>query len=105
VSYYVLRYDLIEDYLERRAALRDEHLRLATAAFERGELILAGALSDPVDQALLVFHTPDRAVVEAFARDDPYVVNGLVTHWEVRDWTVVVGNPPSAPGTQGGTSN
>lgn len=92
----MLRYDLVEDYLERRAVLREAHLGLARAAFERGELILAGALSAPVDQALLIFHAPDRSVVETFARDDPYVVNGLVTHWEVRDWTVVVGNRPSA---------
>jgi uncharacterized protein len=94
VNYYVLRYDLVDDYLERRAALRDEHLGLAREAFERGELLLAGALTDPVDQALLVFRAPDRAVPEAFARRDPYVTNSLVTRWEVRDWTVVVGNRP-----------
>jgi uncharacterized protein len=96
---------LVEDYVERRAALREEHLRLATAAFERGELILAGALSDPVDQALLIFHPPDRSGAEAFARDDPYVVNGLVTHREVRDWTVVVGNRPIAQSPQDETGN
>lgn len=92
MNFYVLRYDLVDDYLERRAALRDEHLGLARAASERNELVLAGALADPVDQALLVFRAPDRSVAEAFARCDPYVVNGLVARWEVRDWTVVVGN-------------
>ena len=86
-----MRYDLVDDYLERRAALRDEHLGLARAAFERGELVLAGALADPADQALLVFSAPDRSVVEAFASADPYVRNGLVTRWEIRDWTVVIG--------------
>jgi uncharacterized protein len=94
VNHYVLRYELVDDYLERRAALRDEHLGLARAAFERGELLLAGALADPVDQALLVFRAPDRSVPEAFARRDPYVTNALVTRWEVRDWTVVIGNEP-----------
>jgi uncharacterized protein YciI len=94
VSYYVLRYDLVDDYLERRAALREEHLGLAREAFERGELLLAGAFADPVDQALLVFRASDRSVAEAFARRDPYVANGLVTRWEVRDWTVAVGNQP-----------
>jgi uncharacterized protein len=94
VGYYVLRYDLVDDYLERRAALRDEHLGLARAAFEQGELLLAGALADPPDQALLVFSAPDRSVAEAFARADPYVANGLVTRWEVREWTVVIGNQP-----------
>ena len=90
----MLRYELADDYLERRAGLRDEHLGLARAAFERGELVLAGALADPADQALLVFSAPDRSVAEDFARADPYVVNGLVTRWEVRDWTVVIGNQP-----------
>ena len=86
----VLEYTLVDDYLERRAALRDEHLALARAAHERGELLLAGALADPYDRALLVWTAP-REVVERFAEQDPYVVNGLVTRWEVRTWNVVVG--------------
>ncbi|MGY1690839.1 YciI-like protein [Geodermatophilus sp. SYSU D01105] len=86
----VLEYTLAEDYLERRAALREEHLALARAAHERGELLLAGALPDPYDRALLVWTAP-REVVERFAESDPYVVNGLVTGWTVRPWNVVVG--------------
>jgi len=87
----VLLYDLVDDYLERRAALRDEHLGLARAAHDRGELLLAGALSDPYDQALLVWSTDDAATVEAFAKADPYVINGLVKSWRVRNWNVVIG--------------
>ncbi|MGY1823105.1 YciI-like protein [Geodermatophilus sp. SYSU D00079] len=86
----VLEYRLAEDYLERRAALRDEHLALARAAHERGELLLAGALPDPYDRALLVWTAP-REVVERFAGSDPYVVQGLVTSWTIRPWHVVVG--------------
>ena len=86
----VLEYTLVDDYLERRAALRDEHLALARAAHERGELLLAGALADPSDRALLVWTAP-REVVERFAEQDPYVRNGLVTGWTVRPWNVVIG--------------
>ncbi|MGY1641718.1 YciI-like protein [Geodermatophilus sp. SYSU D00703] len=86
----VLEYTLADDYLERRAALREEHLTLVRAAHERGELLLAGALPDPYDRALLVWTAP-REVVERFVEADPYVVNGLVTGWTVRDWNVVVG--------------
>ena len=86
----LLEYELADGYLERRAALREEHLALARAAHERGELLLAGALPDPHDRALLVW-TADRAVVERFAAADPYVVHGLVTGWTIRDWNVVVG--------------
>ena len=88
--YLVLEYTLVDDYLDRRAALRDEHLALARAAHERGELLLAGALPDPYDRALLVWTAP-REVVERFAADDPYVRHGLVTGWTVREWAVVVG--------------
>jgi uncharacterized protein len=86
----VLEYSLADDYLERRAALRDEHLALARAAHERGDLLLAGALPDPYDRALLVWTAP-REVVEEFVAADPYVVQGLVTGWSIRPWTVVVG--------------
>ncbi len=89
--YLALQYDLVDDYLERRGEFRDEHLGLARAAHERGHLALAGAFTDPADTALLVWSTEDRAVVEAFAKSDPYVVNGLVRSWRVREWNVVVG--------------
>ena len=86
----LLEYTLADDYLERRAALREDHLALAREAHERGELLLAGALPDPYDRALLVWTAP-RDVVERFAAADPYVTNGLVTTWTVRPWNVVIG--------------
>src|SRR5260370_37516099 len=79
-----------------RVRFREEHLRLAREARERGELVLAGALAEPVDRALLVFHVADKSKVEAFARKDAYVVNGLAKKWDVRPWNVVVGNEPPA---------
>jgi hypothetical protein len=102
MKYYALFYDLVEDYLARRAAYREEHLRLAREAHRRGELLLAGALADPADRALLVFRAADRSVAEAFARNDPYVTRGLVTRWEVRPWTVVIGNGPAGAGPKVG---
>lgn len=95
MNYYALFYDVVDDYVARRAQYREDHLRLAREAHRRGELLLAGALTDPTDRALLVFRAPDRSVVENFARNDPYVTNGLVTRWEVRSWAVVVGNQPA----------
>src|SRR6266852_5496427 len=93
MNYYALLYDLVDDMVNRRVPFREEHLRLAREARERGELVLAGALAEPVDRALLV---DDKSKVEAFALKDPYVVNGLAKKWEVRPWNVVVGNDPPA---------
>jgi uncharacterized protein YciI len=86
---------VIDDYISRRSLYRDAHLRLAQEAHQRGELLLGGAFSDPTDQALLVFRAADKSVVEDFARHDPYVLNGLVTRWEIRPWAVVIGNAPA----------
>lgn len=90
MNYYALFYYVVDDYVARRTVFREQHLGLARAAQARGELVIAGAFSDPADSALLVFRVADRATVEAFVAADPYVQNGLVTRWEIRPWTVVI---------------
>jgi uncharacterized protein len=92
MGYYLLEYTLTDDYLARRVAFREMHLALAREAHRRGDLILAGALAEPTDRAVLVWRTDDRSIVERFAEDDPYVRNGLVTSWTIRRWTVVIGD-------------
>ena len=95
--HYLLLYDLVDDYLARRSAFRDAHLTKAWAAQARGELVLAGALADPVDGAVLLFRGTSPEVAAAFARVDPYVTNGLVTRWRVREWSTVVGPDAASP--------
>ncbi len=94
-AWYLLLYDVVPDYVERRVPLREEHLRLVREAHARGELVLAGAHDDPLDGtfdgAALVFKTSDRAVVQRFVDADPYVRNGIVTRSRIRRWNVVVG--------------
>jgi uncharacterized protein YciI len=89
--HWLLLYDVVDDYVERRQPFRAGHLAHARAAWERGDLVLAGALADPPDGAVLVFRGDAPDVAEAFARDDPYVKEGVVTSWRVRRWVVVVG--------------
>jgi uncharacterized protein len=95
--HYLLFYNVVHDYVERRAAFRTEHLALARAAVERGELLLGGALAEPVDQSVLLFNADSPAVAEAFAKADPYVTNGIVKSWRVRPWTTVVGRDAAVP--------
>jgi uncharacterized protein YciI len=95
--HYLLFYDVIDDYIERRAPLRAEHLAYARESCLRGELIQGGAYADPTDGALLVFNGTSPAVAEDFARSDPYVVNGLVGRWWVRAWITVIGESAVAP--------
>jgi hypothetical protein len=96
MKYFALIYYVVDGFVSRRTQFREEHLRLVGEANRRGELLLAGALGDPTDRALLVFRTQDRSIAEDFARNDPYVINGLVTRWEVQPWAVVIGNDSTA---------
>ncbi len=95
--HYLLTYDLAPDYLERRGAFRTEHLQLGWEAQQRGELVLAGALAEPADMAVLLFSGDSPAAAERFARADPYVTNGLVVQWRVRQWTTVIGDAAVNP--------
>jgi uncharacterized protein len=103
MPYFALLYDAVDDFVARRVPLRAEHLRLAGKAHDRGDIVLAGALVEPVDTALIIFHCAEKSVAEDFARRDPYVVNGLVKKWTVRPWNVVVGQTSeitSPPGSR-----
>lgn len=93
--HYILFYEVVDNYIEKRARFRKLHLKHAQQAHERGELILGGALADPVDGAVLVFRGPSPKTAEDFARTDPYVLNGVVTSWRVRKWVTVIGNDAS----------
>ncbi len=88
---FLLFYDYVEDMVRKRAPFRAAHLAHANEFRERGELEFAGAFADPVDGAVFVFAVEDRARVEAFVAADPYVANGLVPSWRIREWTVVIG--------------
>ena len=100
--HYLLVYELAPDYLERRGEFREQHLSLAWEAHDRGELVLAGALAEPADRAVLLFRADSPRVAEAFAAADPYVRRGLVRSWEVRRWNTAVGTDASAPVRPGG---
>jgi uncharacterized protein YciI len=95
--HYLLFYEYSADYLQKRGEFRNAHLTLGWAASARGELLLGGAFANPADGAVLIFTANSPAVAENFAKTDPYVINGLVTHWHVREWTTVVGDAASTP--------
>lgn len=95
MPHHLLCYELAPDYLERRPDFRAGHLALAWAAADAGELVLGGAVGDPVESALLLF--ADAKAAERFAAADPYVREGLVRSWRVLPWATVVGKDAAAP--------
>ena len=95
--HYLLFYDVVDNYAERRTPFRKDHIAHAKAAAARGDLVLAGALANPVDGTVLLFKGDSPAAAEAFAKTDPYVMNGLVTQWRVREWSTVIGADAQVP--------
>lgn len=89
--YYILFYEVVDDYIDKRAAFRDDQINIAREVEKNGQLVLAGAFANPVDGAAPMFQADDSSVAENFARNDPYVKNGLVKNWKVREWKVVIG--------------
>lgn len=96
--YFLLIYEAGDNYVERRAPVRAAHIALAREAEARGELVSAGALADPIDGSLLIFKGSTAADATRFAEHDPYVVNGLIRSWRVREWTPAIGafSPPAS---------
>ena len=92
MAYFILFYETVSDYLEKRGTYRSEHLSLANDAYSKGEIVMAGALADPADGAVFIFKSETPKAAENFAKNDPYVINGLIKKWYIRPWTVVVGN-------------
>jgi uncharacterized protein YciI len=62
---------------------------------DRGELLMIGSFANAQeDGAMGIFTT--RAAAEDFVRSDPFVLNGVVQKWTIRDWNeaLVADNPP-----------
>lgn len=97
MKHFLLFYDVCDDYAAKRAGSRDAHLRLAWASAARGELLLGGALVPSGEGAVLLFRADTPDVVERFARQDPYVISGLVKSWRVREWITVAGPEAATP--------
>lgn len=91
-KHFLLFYEAVDNYVERRAPFRAEHVAYARQYEARGELVLGGAFADPVDGSLLLFKSASADAVRRFAESDPYVREGLVRRWHVREWTTVIGD-------------
>ena len=91
MKHFLLFYDVVPEYEERRKPFRAAHFEHARAAAARGDLVLGGAFANPIDGAVILFRSESPAAAAEFATNDPYVLNGLVKRWYVREWTTVVG--------------
>ena len=93
-----LQYTYVDDYPTAREPHRPAHLALGWEASERGELLLGGVLGEGPFEGLLIFQGEDAvAAAERFVAADPYVANGVVTAWTVREWKTALGETATNP--------
>jgi len=81
---YVLYYESAPDVLQKAplhiAAHRERWSEFATA----GTLLMVGPFADPAQGAMGIFTS--REAAEEFAKGDPFVLNGVVSRWTMREW-------------------
>ena len=95
--HFALFYDYVDDFMEKRVALRNGHLKHAWDSHSHGQFQLGGVQDEPLDGAMLIFKVDSRKVVEDFVAADPYVTLGLVKSWRIRPWLTAAGTDASNP--------
>jgi uncharacterized protein len=96
--HYLLFYDKAADHAVREPAHSAAHLAHLHRAIDRGELLIGGPVDNPLDGTnVLLFDCDSLAVIDEFAKADPYVLHGIVTRWHVRSWETVVGPLAACP--------
>lgn len=80
----VLLYRSAPDVLTKAPLHFAAHEARVDAFHRAGDLLAVGTWADPREGAMAVFRTRDAA--ERFVADDPFVTNGVVASWEIKDW-------------------
>ena len=81
---YVLVYDSSPDVMTKAPIYGAAHQARCQEFLANGTLLMIGPFSNPHDGAMGIFKT--REAAEAFATGDPFVLNGVVARWQVREW-------------------
>jgi uncharacterized protein len=85
---YVVLYTSAEDVMSKAPAHYDAHVARLTEFRARGELLEVGLFGDPQAQGSMAIFA-SREGAEEFVREDPFVLNGVVESYEIRDWDVL----------------
>jgi uncharacterized protein len=85
MQYAVLLYSSAHDVLPKAQQHFPAHREHWDRYREAGTLVMIGTFGDPQTEGSMAVFT-SRAAAEEFARADPFVTEGVVSRWEVRDW-------------------
>lgn len=86
---YVLLYEATPDFMSKVMAHIEAHRALWKQFSEAGTLLMIGPFTDPpAGSAMGIFTT--RAAAEAFVAADPFVSQGIVARFTIREWNEVL---------------
>jgi uncharacterized protein len=81
----VVLYQSADDFAAKAAALFPAHKARLDEFVARGELLMVGTFGDPQAEGSMAIFTT-RAAAEEFVAGDPFVLEGVVRAWHIRDW-------------------
>ncbi len=82
---YVLFYESADDVLATAPAHFPAHSARGREFHERGTMLMYGPFGDPQREGAMAVFT-SREAAEEFAKGDPFVLNGVVRSWQIREW-------------------
>ncbi len=85
---YVMFYETAPDAIEKARTHYPAHRTRLDEFHRRGVLLMAGPWSNPAEGALGIFVS--REAAEEFIKEDPFVVNGVISKWTIKEWNEVL---------------
>jgi uncharacterized protein YciI len=94
----VVFYESADDLMDKAPPHFAAHRARWKEFADRGELLMIGPFANALEDGSMAIFTT-RAAAEEFVRGDPFVLNGVVRKWTIRDWNeaLVPDNPTPAP--------
>jgi uncharacterized protein len=86
---YVLLYESADDVVTRAPIHFPAHRIRLVDFHARGTLLMVGPFSNAQEEGSMAIFT-SREAAEAFVAEDPFVLNGVVRSWQIREWNEVL---------------
>lgn len=85
---YVVLYESADNVAAKAPQHFPAHRRRLDEFHESGELLMVGTFGDPQGQgSMAIFRTREGA--ETFVAGDPFVLEGVVRSYEIREWNTI----------------
>ncbi len=89
---YVLFYESADDVRTKAPQFFPAHVARWKEFQNQGTLLMIGTFAKAQEEGSMAIFTT-REAAEAFAKNDPFVLNGVVRRWSIREWNEAIAGP------------